>query len=352
MADSSRPQESRIDRIRDEARAQAEHGAVGKRFRHGLDAPTKGYNNQPVLKPPVWTWEIPVYFFIGGASGMAGVLAFAIWIDVLLTDPPITKSDAAPIVMKYEVVRACLWIAVAGAIASPALLISDLGRPMRFLNMLRVFKWRSAMSVGAWTLIVFTGFAMVALLGICLSTDFASICYVTRTAIVCTALTGGILATYTGVLLAATAIPIWHGHRRMLPIHFGLAGMGSVVSMLLLYDNFAEPYIADDLVRHSLDWLRRLALSVSSAEAILSLALYFRANDAENRPIRTGKLAWMFASSAILLGPISIGLWAIEFNRMGAAVFLTGAVLNRFCWIRAGRESANDPAAIFGIHDS
>jgi hypothetical protein len=39
---------------------------------------------------------------------------------------------------------------------SPALLIADLGMPSRFLNMLRVFKIQSPMSMGSWTLFIFS----------------------------------------------------------------------------------------------------------------------------------------------------------------------------------------------------
>ena len=51
----------------------------------------------------------------------------------------------------------------AGAIGlSGAALVADLGRPERFLNMLRVFKLSSPMSVGSWLLSAFGGAATVA----------------------------------------------------------------------------------------------------------------------------------------------------------------------------------------------
>lgn len=354
-SDFNRPREERIDRIRDEARTQAdseERSHSDKRRKRGdqpqpYSAKTVGYNNQPVLKPPVWTWEIPVYFFVGGIAGMAGLLAFAIWIDVLSADPPVTKADAAPIAMRYEIARTCLWLSVAGAVISPGLLISDLGRPMRFLNMLRVFKWRSAMSVGAWTLVAFTGFSIVAAIGFQSAGNFNELCIPTRIALSGTALSGGVLATYTGVLLGATAIPIWHHHRRTLPVHFGLASMGSAVSILLLYDNYADPWLADGLIRDSLDWLRRLAMSVSIADTILTLFVMLGVRNAVNSAVRSGKLGWSFRVSAILIGPVPIVLWWLEINKLAAVSFLSGALLNRFCWLAAGRESANNPSALF-----
>ena len=108
---------------------------------HGVDVaggpiPRKrGYYGEPVVKPPVWTWEIPLYFFFGGMGGMSAVIALA-----------------ALLFHHADVARAAMWIAAIGAVLSPILLIMDLGRPHLFLNMLRVFKHRSAMSMGAWIL--------------------------------------------------------------------------------------------------------------------------------------------------------------------------------------------------------
>src|SRR5215510_16037803 len=102
-----------------------------------------GYYDLPLLKPPVWTWEIPAYFFVGGAAGAAAVVA------------SVAKAAGA----SPTLVRDARWIAAAGGLVSPALLVSDLGRPERFLNMLRVFKVRSPMSVGAWTLVAFSNAA-------------------------------------------------------------------------------------------------------------------------------------------------------------------------------------------------
>jgi formate-dependent nitrite reductase membrane component NrfD len=60
---------------------------------------------------------------------------------------------AAVLFHHVDVARAAMWLAaITGAILSPMLLIMDLGRPHLFLNMLRVFKHRSAMSMGAWIL--------------------------------------------------------------------------------------------------------------------------------------------------------------------------------------------------------
>ena len=99
-----------------------------------------------MLKQPPWTWEIPLYFFVGGAAGAAAVIG-------AIAD--YTGADR-------ELVQHARWIAAAGSVISPALLISDLGRPERFLAMLRVFKPQSPMSVGVWTLLGFSSGAAAA----------------------------------------------------------------------------------------------------------------------------------------------------------------------------------------------
>src|SRR5690348_9124715 len=86
--------------------------------------PPREYYGLPLLKPPVWTWEVPAYFFTGGAAGAAAVIAAVAQL-----------AGGRP-----DLVRDARWVAAAGGAVSPPLLISDLGRPERFLNMLRVFK--------------------------------------------------------------------------------------------------------------------------------------------------------------------------------------------------------------------
>jgi formate-dependent nitrite reductase membrane component NrfD len=101
---------------------------------------TTTYYDVPLLKPPVWTWEIPAYFFVGGAAGGAAVIGAV---------AQFTGTNGT-------LARDARWLAAAGGPVSAALLITDLGRPERFFNMLRVFKPQSAMSVGSWTLAAFS----------------------------------------------------------------------------------------------------------------------------------------------------------------------------------------------------
>ncbi len=127
-----------------------------------------------------------------------------------------------------------MWIAaIAGAVLSPILLIMDLGRPRLFLNMLRVFKHRSAMSMGAWILSAFGACAVPGLIALELHAyqifpgAFDQLLRVAAGIFIFgSAIFGTLLATYTGVLIGATAIPAWFLHRTLLPIHFGTAGLG------------------------------------------------------------------------------------------------------------------------------
>jgi hypothetical protein len=164
----------------------------------------RSYHGQPILKSPVWTWEIPVYFFTGGLSGASAGLAY---LAELRGDERLAH-------------RAWL-VALAGVLVSPLLLISDLGRPARFFNMLRMFKVSSPMSVGSWILSV-TGMATAvsaahSLLGVCPR--------LAKLARPVAALTGLPLSTYTAALIADTAVPAWHEARATLPFLFG-AGAG------------------------------------------------------------------------------------------------------------------------------
>jgi hypothetical protein len=100
----------------------------------------------PALKQPQWTVEVPIYFFVGGMAGAASVIGAV---------GHFSSSG-------QRLIRNSRWIAAIGGLVSPPLLISDLGVPSRFLNMLRVFKIQSPMSVGSWTLVAFSNSAAAA----------------------------------------------------------------------------------------------------------------------------------------------------------------------------------------------
>src|SRR5262249_53427795 len=185
--------ESRIDQLREDAWAKS--GVTGR----GVDVaggpiPQKpGYYSQPVVRPPVWTWEIPIYFFVGGLGGMSAVIAFG-----------------ALLFHHFDVARTAIWGAAIASVLWPILLILYLGRPHLFINMLRVFKPQSAMSMGAWILAVFGLCVVPALIALELQT-FHLVAravdqihgVVAGILIFGSAVFGVLLATYTGVLIGA-----------------------------------------------------------------------------------------------------------------------------------------------------
>lgn len=249
------------------------------------------YYDLPLLKPPVWTWEVPTYFFIGGAAGAASVLGVA---------AQLTGGDDA-------LVRDARWIALIGATLSGPLLISDLGRPERFLNMLRVFKPQSPMSVGVWTLTAFAGAsAGAALLPWKPARDASAIA---------AAATGLVMATYTGVLLGVTAIPLWKKHAHFLPVHFGASALGSAVSLL-------------ELRGHRNDALHSLGVAAAAFESAADFALEEKTK--------------LLNLAGALSGPIPFVLRLFGKRRVAAAATLAGSLLTRFAWVEGGKGSAKD----------
>jgi formate-dependent nitrite reductase membrane component NrfD len=249
------------------------------------------YHDLPLLKPPVWTWEVPVYFFVGGAAGAAAVLGAA---------AQLTGGEEA-------LVRDARWIALIGAGLSAPLLISDLGRPERFLNMLRVFKPQSPMSVGVWTLAIFGGATAGAVL-----LPFKPL---RNLSAIAAAGTGIVMATYTGVLLGVTAIPVWKEHAHFLPIHFGASALGSAVSLL-------------ELRGHRNDALRSLGLAAATFETA--------ALETESP---------MLKLAGALSGPVPFLFRLFGKRKAAAAATLLGSLMTRIAWVEAGKKNAAEPMA-------
>jgi hypothetical protein len=167
--------------------------AAAKRMRGGKAVPDQIHGD--FIHAPVWTWEVPLYFWFGGiatGSSFVGVACDAVG-----------DGEAAAIARK---------VTLAAVVPCAPLLILDLGRPMRFLHMLRIFKVRSPMSMGAWCLSAFSGAAAAGVLADLLGRE-----PIARAAGGGAALLGTYLGSYTGVLLASTAVPVWARSRALLP---------------------------------------------------------------------------------------------------------------------------------------
>jgi formate-dependent nitrite reductase membrane component NrfD len=316
--------EKRLEQLRDQA---WEKGVVAGR---GVDAaggpiPRKpGYYGQPVVKPPVWTWEIPIYFFVGGLGGMSAVIALA-----------------AAIFHRVDLTRAAMWLAAIGVILSSILLIMDLGRPRLFINMLRVFKHRSPMSMGVWILSMFGACAVPGLIALELHTIHlftGAMDQLLRIAagvlIFGSAFFGTLLATYTGVLIGATAIPAWFLHRVLLPIHFGIAGLGSAAALL-------------ELLGHRIAPINAIGFFASAVESALLVWLKIDKHGAADRAIHEHASGWLIRIGEILTGPLALVLRLFGFVPFAAISFLSGALISRFSWIVVGKVSGSDPESVF-----
>src|SRR5499427_10779695 len=285
-----------------------------------------GYYRIPLLKEAPWTWEIPLYFFVGGAAGAAAVIG-------AIAD--YTGAD-------HGLVRDARWIAAAGAVISPALLIADLGRPARFLNMLRVFKLQSPMSVGAWTLV---GFASGAT-----ATAFAQFLRerygpwlplrVIENAGQAASLAFGLpFSNYTGVLIGATAVPVWNRNVENLPIHFGASGLGAAVGILEL------------LGHRKSRALQALGLGAAIFETLEGVYLESR-SDGHLDPIKHGPSGWMARTGGVLAGPIPVLLRTASLfggqrrsqslRRLAGWSSIIGSLATRIAWVQAGHASARD----------
>jgi hypothetical protein len=322
---NDRPNEKRLERLREEALEKGIVPGKGVDVAGGPIPRKPGYYGQPVVKPPVWTWEIPLYFFMGGLAGMSAVIA-----------------SGAVIFHHLDLAREAMWLAaIAGAILSPILLIMDLGRPHLFLNMLRVFKHRSAMSMGAWILSAFGACAVPGLIALELYAHqiFAGpLGQLLRVAaglfIFGSAIFGTLLATYTGVLIGATAIPAWFLHRTLLPIHFGTAGLGSAAAVL-------------ELLGHRMPALNFIGFYAAGVETALLIWLSVDKHGAADRAIHEHGSGWLIRIGEILTGPLAIVLRLLGQVPLAALSFLIGALVSRVGWIAVGKVSGSDPESVF-----
>ena len=322
---SNRPSEKRLEELREQAWKDGVVPGKGVDVAGGPIPRKPGYYGQAVVKPPVWTWEVPLYFFMGGLAGMSAVIA-----------------SGAVIFHHVDLARTAMWVAaIAGAILSPVLLIMDLGRPRPFLNMLRVFKHRSAMSMGAWILSLFGACVVPGLIALELHAHRVfggSIDQLLRVAagifIFGSAIFGTLLATYTGVLIGATAIPAWFLHRVLLPIHFGTAGLGSAAAVL-------------ELLGHRIPALTFLGFYAAGVESALLIWLSVDKHGVADRAIHEHGSGWLIRIGEVLNGPLAIVFRLFGQVPFAAISFLLGALVSRFGWIAVGKVSGADPEAVF-----
>jgi len=268
-----------------------------------------------VLKEPVWRPEVAFYFFTGGLGGASSVL-----------------SLVARVSGHELLAQRSIQIASAADAVSPPLLIADLGRPERFLNMLRVFKVTSPMSVGSWILAYSSTASSVSAF---LNTigRLPRVADLARTA---SAVSGAPLAVYTATLISDTAIQVWHEARRELPFLFGSSAVASAGAAAAIAVAPAEAGPA-----------RRLAVGGVLVENAIFALMRKRLGmlgepyaSGESGRYRKVSRTCTIGGAALLAGP---GRRSRLAAAAGGALVLAGEVAMRWSVFKAGFQSARDP---------
>ncbi|MEU8382399.1 NrfD/PsrC family molybdoenzyme membrane anchor subunit [Streptosporangium sp. NPDC048865] len=327
------------------------------------EAEFRSYYGQPIIKAPIWHEpHMPLYLYLGGTSGAASVI-----------------SAVATLTGRDRLALATRVTAAAGAAAGAAFLVAELGRPERFLNMLRVFKPTSPMSVGSWLLAAHSGLTAVSAAsalvttGSALRTRIRSVRGVPArsaaripvpaalraparpvlrvpflpegivrvlpaagdAAALAAVVTGPLMSTYTAVLVADTAVPAWHEARRELPFLFAgsaLAGAGAV-GMLATPRREAGP-------------ARAVAVLGAAVETVAGVVMEHRLGMV-GEPYRLGRSGrLMRAARALTAGGALLATVAGRgrtLTALSGLALTAGALCTRFGVLAAGKASAADP---------
>jgi len=298
--------------------------AAARAMRGGRDVPVEVKG--PVIRPNVWTWEVPVYFWFGGTASGAAFAALA--------------CEAAGDARSARVAR---MVAIGAAGCGGPLLIMDLGRPERFLHMFRIFKPRSPMSLGAWCLLAFsnTGGAAVA-------ADLLGRRRTARALSAATAVFGLYLGSYTGVLLASTAVPAWARSRRFLgPIFMCTATASGAAATRLALAATGTPAGVQP-TRDGLAAVEAIAMAAELALSALNdrgLGIAGRALES-GRPGRLLKAARALNATGLAARLAARGRGGVAADNAPSVLFLAAALLYRLGWVAAGRPSALDHEAV------
>jgi hypothetical protein len=275
----------------------------------------RSYYGRPIVKPPAWEQpDVPLYLFLGGTAGASASIG----------------ALAGP-AGHHDLARVTRLVAAGAATASVAALVHDLGRPERFLYMLRVFKPTSPLSVGSWILAPFSGLTAVAA-GSELTGRLPAI---GRLAGVAAGLLGPAMCTYTAVLLADTATPAWHDAYHELPILFAGSALASGAGAALITTPIAQATP-----------VRRIGLIGAAAELAMARRLEHGLG-LVSETYRTGRAGRLLrASRALTVAGAGLTLLARR-SRLASvaagAAYLAAGLCTRFGVYAAGVESTKDP---------
>lgn len=311
----------------------------GRRRRRGQeramvpDVEFGSYYDRPVIKAPVWKADIPAYFFLGGLA--AGSSALAAGADA--TGRPALRRTAR-------------FGALGALLPGLCFLVHDLGRPGRFLNMLRVLRPSSPMSVGSWLLAAYGPAVALAAAGEAIPSlatrpgtrRFArgrAGRLVTRSAPpagAAAAALAPVVATYTAVLVSDTAVPAWHGADPELPFVFAGSSAAAAGGLAMLHTPVEQAGPA-----------RRAAVTGGLLELAAARRMQSRMG-LVGEPYRQGRAGRCLKAAEALTGLGVVGATvAGRRNRTMAALaglaLLGGSACTRFGVFEAGVQSAADP---------
>lgn len=301
------------------------------------------YYDIPLLKKPVWSKEIGIYFFLGGLSAGSYILArVAEWLGG----------------ERYRsVTRAGTAIAAAAVAPCPVLLIVDLGDPSRFHHMLRVFKPRSPMNLGSWVLTGYSGVLFLTALREWFrdpDADPADESLLSRAVGVALDAAGLPLALlfsgYTGVLLSATSTPVWSRNPWLGPLFTAsaISNSASAISLALELRPEAEEEAEEESVSEAVELIDTAA---HVAEGV-ALAGYLATAGDLAKPLTQGKLAPYFwgAAAGLVVSEVlkhvptreGTGRWT---KLLAGAIGVASGFALKWAMQQAGPPSASDPEA-------
>ncbi len=276
----------------------------------------ESYYGRQILKTPVWKVpDVPGYLFVGGLAGASAVLA-----------------EGAALTGRPDLERVARLAATAGAGVGTVALIHDLGRPERFLHMLRVFKPTSPLSVGSWVLASFSGLTSAA----ALSNVTGWLPVLGRAAGAGAGVLGPALTTYTAALLTNTAVPAWHEAYREMPFIFAGSGATAAGGLALVFTPTAQAAPA-----------RRMLVAGAAVEIAAAETLKRRVGFVAE-PYSTGQSGRLM-SVARTMTAVASGAVLLTGGRCRAVSVVAGATcvvasaLTRFGIFKAGIASAEDP---------
>lgn len=290
----------------------------GRYGRGGLMVPEvtfSSYYGRPILKKPVWQErDIAGYFFLGGLAGASSLMAAG------------AQATRRPALARTAKLGAASAISL-----SLVALVHDLGRPGRFLNMLRVVKVTSPMSVGTWIVSAYAPAALAA----AASDATGRLPTIGRLATTAAALAGPAVASYTAVLVADTAVPAWHEGHRELPFVFVGSATCAAAGLGLLGAPAGET-----------GPVRRAAVVGATVELAATHLMKHRIGMVRET-FETGSAGTLLGAGEVLTVGGAVTAAVLGRHRGAAAAaglaLLAGSACTRFGIFRAGVASAADP---------